>query len=150
MSSASRPKIAGASGLIVSGNCVGVFSHGLSIQTLHSRDAIATVLQNDYWSLKVASDWTRWKPADDLYSFSQSKPNKCSDQLSATWQGLIIIHLLSCLVSPGAITKTIGITRNLETSRRKRCTPLKRPARILLVNVWPIVTRINYNVKAHD
>jgi len=30
-----------------------------------------------------------------------------------------------------------------------QCTPHKRPTVILLVNIWPIVMRIHYDVKAH-
>jgi len=37
---------------------------------------------------------------------------------------------------------------NLKTSHWKRSTPHKRPTAILFVNVWPIVMRINYDIKA--
>jgi len=46
----------------------------------------------------------------------------------------------------GVITK--NSRNNSETSHRERDTPDKRHTTILLVNVWPIITRINYNVKA--
>jgi len=60
----------------------------------------------------------------------------------------------------GVVTKNCGIFRaknsvvirvlkgNLERSHRKRGTPHKQPTAILLVNVRPIVMRINYDVKA--
>jgi len=46
----------------------------------------------------------------------------------------------------GVITK--NNPSNLETSHRKRGTPHKRHTAILLVNFWPIIMRINYDVKA--
>jgi len=50
----------------------------------------------------------------------------------------------------GVITKNSRIVKfsNLETSNRKRGISHKRPTAILLVNAWPLVMRINYNVKA--
>jgi len=46
----------------------------------------------------------------------------------------------------GVVTK--NTPSNLETSHRKRGTPHKWPAAIILAIVWPIVMRINYDVKA--
>ena len=46
----------------------------------------------------------------------------------------------------GVVTKSSR--SNLETSHRECSIPHKRPSAILLVNVWPIVMRINYDVKA--
>jgi len=51
---------------------------------------------------------------------------------------------------PGVVTKNSCTAKlsNLETSNGKRVAPHKRPTAILLVNVWPILMQIKYDVKA--